>query len=208
MNRLIEFLKTTAFGGLFVVLPVLLFALLISEILELIVALATPIADLFPEGTFDEVAHPVFWALVLLVAVSFVIGLALRAALLRRLGAWVERDLLGRVPLYPVVKRLSRGLLAGPEDAEAFRPALLESSADEWEVVYVIETLEDGRLTVLAPWAPAAFAGGVKIVRGERVRLLDAGLGEVSRAMSHWGTGLGELTVQTAQAEAKSDTTL
>ena len=50
MKNLLEFLKTTAMGGLFVLLPVLLLYLLLSEALDLIVALATPIADLFPGG--------------------------------------------------------------------------------------------------------------------------------------------------------------
>ena len=39
----LEFLKTTALGGFFVLLPVLLIYLLLDEALELVVALATPI---------------------------------------------------------------------------------------------------------------------------------------------------------------------
>jgi hypothetical protein len=52
-------------GGLFVLPPVLLFYLLLSEALNLIVALATPIAYLFPEGTFEKVEFPVILGLVL-----------------------------------------------------------------------------------------------------------------------------------------------
>ena len=46
MKQLMEFLKTTAMGGLFVLLPILLLYLLLAEALGMIVALATPIADL------------------------------------------------------------------------------------------------------------------------------------------------------------------
>ena len=45
--------------GLLVLLPILLFFLLLMEIIELVVGLATPIADLFPEGTFGDMQHPV-----------------------------------------------------------------------------------------------------------------------------------------------------
>jgi hypothetical protein len=55
MRKLSVFLKTTALGGLFVLLPVLLLFLLLKEILELAIALATPIADLFPKGIFDQI---------------------------------------------------------------------------------------------------------------------------------------------------------
>ena len=75
MKRLTEFLKTTALGGLFVLLPVLLLYLVLTEALEMVVALATPIADLFPKGTFDQVTSPVIIALILIVGVSFLIGL-------------------------------------------------------------------------------------------------------------------------------------
>ena len=55
MKQLLEFLKTTVLGGLFVLLPLLLLYLLLSEALGLIVVLAKPIADLFPKGTFDKI---------------------------------------------------------------------------------------------------------------------------------------------------------
>lgn len=55
MKTLSEFIKTSILGGLFVLLPLVLFYLLLSELLQVVVALATPIADLFPKDTFDAV---------------------------------------------------------------------------------------------------------------------------------------------------------
>ena len=69
MKQIGEFLKTTAVGGLFVVLPVLLLYLLLGEILGLVIGLATPIADLFPKGTFDNLTAPFPVAVILIVAV-------------------------------------------------------------------------------------------------------------------------------------------
>ena len=70
MKQLLEFLKTTALGGLFVLLPVLLLYLLLAEALGLIVILAEPIADLFPKGTFDEIKHPEVVGLILIMGLS------------------------------------------------------------------------------------------------------------------------------------------
>ena len=64
MKQLLEFLKTTAMGGLFVLLPILLLYLLLAEALDLIVALATPIADLFPKATFEKVEFQVIVGLI------------------------------------------------------------------------------------------------------------------------------------------------
>ena len=192
MRQLVEFLKTTALGGLFVLLPLILFYLLLAEMLELVVALATPIADLFPKETFDHVKAPVLMALILIVGVSFLFGLALRSMTLRRFGLWIERAMFGRLPLYNAVKSLTRALV-GAKDEAAFRPAVLNSPNGEREIVYVIEAHSDGQVTVLVPWAPASFAGSVKIMSSNRIEMLDASLGDVSRALSHWGVGVHEL---------------
>jgi uncharacterized membrane protein len=90
------------------------------------------------------------------------------------------------------VKSLSRGLIGAKENA-AFRPALLSSPDGEQEIIYVIEDLADGRTIVLVPWAPASFAGSVKIISRERIEMLDASLGDTSRVLSHWGVGAKEL---------------
>ena len=192
MKSLLEFLKTTLLGGLLVLLPLVLFYLMLAEMLQLVVALATPIADLFPKGTFDRVNAPVLIALILIVGASFLFGLALRSMTLRRFGRWIERAVIGRLPLYNAVKSLSRGLIGAKEEA-AFKPAVLNSPNGEREIVYVIEEHGDGQATVLVPWAPASFAGSVKIMSGERIEMLDASLGDTSRVLSHWGIGAREL---------------
>jgi len=200
MKKLLEFLKTALVGGLLVLLPLVLFYLLLAELLELVVALATPIADLFPKGTFDQVKMPVVLAVILIVGTSFLFGLALRSASLRRLGRWVERSMLGRLPLYNAVRSLARGLVGAQEDA-AFRSAVLNSPDGEQEIVYVIEDHGDGKMTVLVPWAPASFAGSVKILNSDRIEMLDAGLGDTSRVLGHWGVGARELLEKKIIAE-------
>jgi uncharacterized membrane protein len=192
MKQIGEFLKTTALGGLFVVLPVLLLYLLLGEILDLVVGLATPIADLFPKGTFDDLTAPFPIAVLLIVGVSFVFGLALRVEIGRRLGDWIERNVLGRLPMYGALKSLTKAFAEAGEGA-AFRPALLVSSDGVRDVIYVVEDHGDGQLTVLVPWAPTAFSGFVKIVRKDRVEMLDTNLSEASRVLSHWGVGTRDL---------------
>jgi uncharacterized membrane protein len=192
MKQLLEFLKTTAVGGLFVLMPILLLYLLLSEALDLIVTLATPIADLFPKGTFEKVEFPVILGLILILGVSFLIGLGLRSEKGRSLGRWIERTVLGRLPAYKALKRLTSGFAEAGKDG-AFRAAVLISDDGERQLAYVIEDHADGHVTVLLPWAPAAFAGPVKIVDRKRVELLDANLADVSKVLSHWGVGARDL---------------
>jgi uncharacterized membrane protein len=193
MKKITEFLKTSAMGGLLVLLPLLLLYMVVAEMVQLIMALATPIADLFPAGTFDKVEYPVLLALVLILVVSFVLGLALRVALLRRVGDWAEHTVLARIPAYNAIKHLSRGLVGAPDEQATFRPAVLTSTDAERRLVYLIEDHGDGHATVLIPRPPTAFAGELVVVPIERLVLLEAGLGEVSAVISRWGIGMREL---------------
>jgi uncharacterized membrane protein len=204
MRQLIEFLKTTALGGLFVLLPVLLLYLVLSEALGLIVALATPIADLFPKGTFDQIKSPVLMALILIVGVSFLIGLVLRSETGRRLGGWIERTVFGHLPVYKALKSLTTGFAKTGKEG-AFRPAVMISPNGDRELAYVIEDHGDGRATILLPWVPTAFAGSVKIVDRESIDILDADLGEVSRVLSHWGVGFHDLLAKGGSSAGTSD---
>ena len=192
MRQIIEFFKTTALGGLFVLLPVLLLYLLFAEALEVVVGLATPIADLFPAGTFDQAKFPVVIALILIVGSSFLIGLALRSKAGRQLGNWLENATLCRLPAYNALKNLTRGF-AGTRQGGAFKPALLMSPEGERELAYVIEDHGDGQVTVLVPWSPTAFAGSVKIVDRGRIELVDVNLGDFTKVLSHWGVGVRDL---------------
>ena len=193
MKRLTEFLKTTALGGLFVLLPVLLLYLVLAEALDLVVALATPIAELFPEGTFDKITSPVILALILIVGVSFLVGLGLRLGVARRFGRSVEHYVLDHLPMYNVLKSLTMGFSEAGKNA-AFRPAMLSSPDGSRELAYVVEDHNDGNVTVLLPLAPMPFTGSVKIVDRERIETLDANLGEFTRVLSHWGIGVYDLT--------------
>ena len=192
MKQLTQFIKTTLLGGLLVLLPLMLFFLLIDELLGLVVALATPIADLFPKGMFDNLQTPALIAVLLIVMASFFFGLAMRLVYLRRLGIWIERTILEKMPIYTAVKRLSQGLL-GAEADKVFRPAVMTNSLNEREIVYLVEDHQDGEVTILVPRAPASFAGPVKIVPRSCLEMLDANIGEASRALSHWGVGVGQL---------------
>jgi uncharacterized membrane protein len=190
MKRVIEFLKISVLGGLFVLLPVLLFYILIQEALGAVVMLATPIADLFPKDTFENLSTPRFVAFLLILGTSFVLGLALRSRILSSIGRWVEKRTLALVPMYDAVKNLTTGF---DSSENGFRSALLSSPDGVQELVYLVEQHDDGRSTILVPWAPLAFSGSIKIVPSDRLEVLSAGLADASRVVSLWGVGMREL---------------
>ena len=192
MKQIGEFLKATILGGLFVLLPVVLIYLILAEVMQLAVTLATPIADLFPEGTFDRVTSPTVVAVLLIVGVSFVLGLLMLAGPGRAVGRWIEHKALLPLPGYRVIKSLTRSL-GNAEGVESFKPALLRSGDGSREIIYVIEDHGDGQVTAMIPWTPTAMAGNIKIVDRTRIEPLNASLADVTRVLGHWGVGSREL---------------
>jgi len=93
--------------------------MVLAEAVKLIVALATPTADLFPTGTFDTIEQPGLLALVLILVISFMLGLALRLAILRRVGAVDENGL--------------------------FKPAVVTSAEGDRQLAYLVEDHGDGK---------------------------------------------------------------
>jgi len=192
MKNLLSFIKLTALGGLLVLLPILLLILLLMEIVQLVEGLATPIAGLFPGGTFDDPKHPLALAVILLLGASLFIGMVMKSNAANRLGNWVQAKTIGKLPLYRFVKSLVAGLI-GAEKSGSFKPALLGADNGQREIVYLVEDLGNGELTVLCPHAPTGFAGPIKIVPQAAIEPLDASLGDVSLVFNHMGLGAGKL---------------
>ena len=192
MRGIFEFLKTTALGGFLVLLPLLLLFLIISEALDLVVALATPIAALLPEGTLDLTKFPVPIAVLLLVGMSFLIGLLMRSRKGREFGLWIERTTLHRIPAYSVFKSLTQGFAKSGAGA-SFRPAVFKSESGDEELAFLVEEHINNKATILLPWAPATFTGSVIFTDRDKVTLLDTDLGEFTKVIGHWGVGAGDL---------------
>ena len=193
---MINFIKSAVVNGLVILIPLVLVLVAIREIISLMISFATPIADMFPEGTFDDVKETEIISLLLILGVAFVLGLLSKIKAGRVVGRGIEKYSLDRIPMYRMLKSLV-GAFLNLETEDSFKPALFGDGSGELEPCYVIEDRGRPRLVVLVPWAPAAFAGSVKLVARERIHYLDVTLDEFSLSLTHLGTGLSELLPET-----------
>lgn len=189
---MIKFVKSALVNGLAMLLPVVLVFLAIREIFELLVNIATPIADFFPEGTFEHVKETEIIAVLLIAGLAFFLGVLSKVKAGRVLGHGIEKYTLNKIPMYRMLKSLV-GAFLNLESEESFKPALLAADNGDLEPAYVIEDRGRPRVVVMIPWAPTSFAGSVKLVKRERVHRLDVTLDEFSLSLTHLGTGLSEL---------------
>ena len=189
---MIKFLKSALVNGLAMLLPVVLVFLAIKEIFALLVNIATPIADLFPPGTFDHVKETEILAVLLIVGLAIFLGILSKLKAGRVLGHSIEKHTLYKIPMYRMLKSLV-GAFLNLESEESFKPAFIENDSGDLDPAYVIEDRGRPRVVVLIPWAPTAFAGSVKLVKRECIHYLDVTLDEFSLSLTHLGTGMSEL---------------
>jgi uncharacterized membrane protein len=192
MKRGWEFLKTTTVTGLFVLLPVVLVAKVLGEVVHFAHKAAAPVLKLLPKDLVANPKFPTLFAVVVIVVTCFVVGLLTRLALARAIGKWVESHFLQAIPGYKAIKSLASGL-SGSLEESAFKAAALTSPDGGNELVYLIEDHGDGFATVMIPSAPNPMGGAIKIVPRERIKLLDAKIPAVARILSQWGVGAHDL---------------
>jgi uncharacterized membrane protein len=185
-----SFLKTTLLGGLFLLLPIMLLWVGLQEIGGLLVAMATPIADMLPGKFFEDLLAPGVIALILIVGTSFVLGLAAKATWLRDLGRKFESSVLYKIPMYQMLKVISGALV--DYDGSQVDAALVRDETGGGDPCYIMEKHADGRATVLLPWSPASFAGSIKVVQQSQLEILPCSLDEFSRSLSQMGVGVEE----------------
>lgn len=183
-------IKTAFFKGLIILIPLVLLWLTIRELVELMVAFAEPIADAFPAGTFDWVRNPELVSPILIVVIAILLGLLASIPLVRKAGAALERNTVGHLPLYRMIKTFVTAFLE-VEDNASFRPALIVDDEGGAEPCYVIEDTEGvPNVVVLVPWSPASFAGSLKLVPRARIRRLDLTFDEFSLSLANFGLGM------------------
>ena len=192
MSSILRFLSSTTIRGLFIFLPIVIIVMVLGELLDLVVALAQPIVDLTGIDVGESPTFPAILAILIIALVSFFIGLLTLIKLSRSAGLWTESRILMPIPGYQAIKHLLSAL-GGTSQVQSFKPALLKTGDDEEEIVFLIEELDDGRSTVLVPFAPTPMAGHVLIVKSNRLTPLDASLGQVFDVLSQWGMGSSKL---------------
>jgi len=187
MKYLREFVTSTLVGGLLIVVPVYLAVLLLLKGMKSAATLVRPFAALLP----DWIPAENLFSLLLVLIICFIVGVAVRTRSGRAVRERMEVALFGRLPGYGLIKSLTQRL-AGDSEESAWTPALIELE-DALVPAFIIETLDDGRLTVFVPSVPTPLAGAVYVLSADRVHILDVPFTQAIRSISRWGSGSSDL---------------
>jgi len=190
------FVTNTLVGGLFVVVPVYLAFLLLLKGMQTVGKLVRPLASLLPEAIPAEN----LLSLLLVLAVCFLVGVAVQTKAGRALRERMEATFFERLPGYALLRGLTQQL-AGNSQEEAWTPVLAELE-DALVPAFIIEEHDDGRFTIFVPSVPTPLAGAVYVLAPERVHILDVPFTHAIKCVSRWGSGSKDLVAAIRQRDA------
>src|SRR5262249_28155272 len=121
MRALAEFTKTTLIGGVLIILPIYVAVLLFLKALGGLLDLLNPVAGSLPAGVELKKAA----AIILLVAICFVVGLVVRTRPGMRAKNVFEQAVLEKLPGYTFFRGLAKRL-TGSSEEQQLQPALAE----------------------------------------------------------------------------------
>ena len=127
-----NFLKSAIVNGLVALIPLVLLFLAIRELIGLMIGFATPIADLFPSGTFDHVKRTELLAVLLILGTALVLGLLSKIRAGRAIGRGIEKYSLNKVPMYRMLKSFI-GAFLNLENENSFKPAFITNATGDME---------------------------------------------------------------------------
>lgn len=185
MGSVLKALGRKFADGFLILLPFLLAYLLIGGFYDLTVLLTTPLQNLIPHFGLLSPTVRQLAILAFLFLIFVLVGILKDTGPARRLGGWIEREFLNRFPPYRVVRNITRQL-AG-EELKSMKPVLLDLGPGISTVAFVVEELEDKRLTVYRPLTSLPTMGTLQIVESGKVQPLDSAFMDAIGWYFNWG---------------------
>ena len=192
MNRVSQFLKTTAIGGLLFLLPLIVVGALIGQVVPIILTVAEVLGDMIPFKTPGGIALLILLAFVVVLLLCFGAGLLARRSLGKRISETFEKYLLLLFPRYAILKDQMAGSIGGDATKPQMKPVLAKFD-DSVRIGFEIERNDVGLMTVYLPGAPDPWSGITVLMNTERVQPMDIEFGDAITLCEQLGRGSAAL---------------
>ena len=197
MKNALLFAAKAILSGFLIIVPIYLGVLLLLKAMGSIAKLVHPLTLLLPES-FPAAK---LFSLLLVLALCFLIGAAVRTRTGRTIREQLETRLFERIPGYALFRSLTRQL-AGDTREKVWKPALAEIE-EALVPAFIIEEFEDGRYTVFVPSIPTPLAGALYILERKRVHPVDVPFTQALQVVSRWGSGAKDLDLAMERANKR-----
>jgi len=215
MRRIKKFFKNIMIGGLGVILPVFLICLVFYWIFDLTSDFLRPVGELIGEtGILDPLAKTLHingyevilaqvLAVILILAVCFVLGLIVSTRIGKFFHKFIESGILMKVPGYRVIREVLDQFF-NPQDVPFSSVVLARPYNDEVMLTgFVTDSKDADYITVFIPTGPNPTSGNIFHIPKERVKKIDTPVDVALKSVIGCGAGSFPLLSDYRKAMAK-----
>ena len=186
-----KFIMTTAIGGVFFLVPLVVITLIIGKAFQLMLWLAGPINKLLPVDSIAGIGMVEILAVILMLLICLLAGMFARSQRARYFHHRTDSVVAELVPGYNWIKTVLKNL-AGETETDRFKPVSVQFD-DQLSLAFEMERTANGLVVVFLPGAPDVRSGSVVYVSSDRVTALDASFLNVNKVLKHMGQGAAAL---------------
>jgi uncharacterized membrane protein len=191
MKKLIQVLRATIVGGVLFLVPFVVIILILGKAIQMLRVVAVPVAERIPIESAIGLETPGILAIILLVVICLLAGIFAQTRIAKRLVGWLETNLLSSLPGYSFMKNLGEEA-AGAAPTEKYQSVLVKFD-DSWQLGFLVERTQGGRVVVFMPGSPSPWTGSVFIIDEDRVKLIDKATTSSTKCLQSLGEGVGTL---------------
>ena len=180
--------RTTAIGGMIFLVPFVVVLLIVGKAIAVMRGAARPIVEATGVDHVGAIAMIDLVALLLLVGLCWLAGVAALSRRGRALYEAFDEKLLNLFPRYGFVKSMTESLVK--DTGEATLPVVLVRFDDQSQLAFEVERTEE-QVVVFLPGSPDPWSGAVSLVAPDRVQQLDVDFKTAVKSIRLLGRGAG-----------------
>jgi uncharacterized membrane protein len=168
-KRQVDFLRTTAIGGVFFLLPLVIIGTFLAKFAQYSIVAAKAVDSVVPLQAVG--GYPMLLAIgvALVVAACFFAGLIARRSVAQRFTETIEKQIQIAFPRYTIIKDRLSGNIGGDHFRSELKSALVQGYDGNYRFGLIAEDKGNGWSTVYFPGSPDPWAGQVAIIRTEKL---------------------------------------
>ncbi len=180
-------MKTTILGGLLFLVPLAFLTIVLGKAFQLSTMVAEPLDKIIPIHSLAGIAFINVLAVLLIVVVCFLAGLAAQRGWMSSRVQQLDGLLIDAIPGYAVAKGMI-GSVANEEEIAAVLAPVLVRFDDYDQIAFEIEHDEE-RSVIFLPGSPSTWSGSTVVVDRARVHTLNIQTHQAVKLMRVLGRG-------------------
>ena len=191
MKKIVDFLRLTLIGGVIFLIPLVIVVAAVGKAFQIMQAVAAPLDRLIPVESVAGIAFVDVLAVIVMVLLCLIAGLAARSPWGRKIYTRLDELLLQMIPGYAWIKGVTGEI--SDEQAKATLKPVLARFDDLYQVGFEVDRTDDGLVAVYLPGAPDPRSGSLSYMTPDRIQGIDAGFTTVSQSFKKLGRGFGAM---------------